>query len=117
MLGRTRYAVQLKRHSLGIPQCWEKRRAWTREEDAILGTQRDAALARVLNRTVLSVRTRRLEKTNVRFIKTPKRWTSKELRLLGRMPDGEVGGRTGRFLASVRNKRVQLGIRRFSSPG
>jgi hypothetical protein len=79
MLGRTRYAVQLKRHSLGIGQCWEKHRAWTPEEDAMLGTQRDVVLAQRLNRTALSVRTRRLEKTSVRFIKTPKRWNAQEL--------------------------------------
>src|ERR1051326_4726439 len=26
MVGRSRYAVQLKRYSLGIPQCWERAR-------------------------------------------------------------------------------------------
>jgi len=33
--------VQLKRYSLGIPQCWEDRRPWTPKEDALLGTKRD----------------------------------------------------------------------------
>jgi len=45
MLGRTRRAVQLKRYSLGIPQCWEDRRPWTPKEEALLGTMRDAELA------------------------------------------------------------------------
>ncbi len=112
MLGRSRYAVQLKRHSLGIPQCWEGRRPWTPKEEALLGTNRDAELAKRLNRTILSVRTQRLLKTKVRFIKTPRRWTAAELRMLGRLSDVEIARRTGRFLASVRNKRVQLGIRR-----
>jgi len=115
-LGRTRYAVQLKRHSSGIPQCWEDRRAWTPAEDALLGTMRDAELARKLKRSVLSVRSRRIDNTNIRFIRTPKRWTPAELRLLGRLPDGEIARRSGRFLASVRNKRVQLGIARFVPP-
>jgi hypothetical protein len=115
MLGRTRYAVQLKRHSLGIPQCWERARPWTPREAALLGTMRDAELSKKLKRTVLSVRTRRLEKTNVRFIRTPKRWTPAELRLLGRFSDTQVARRTGRFMASVRNKRVQLGIPRHVS--
>jgi hypothetical protein len=69
MLGRSRYAVQLKRHSLGVPQCWEGRRPWTPKEEALLGTKRDAELAKRLNRTILSVRTQRLLKTKVRFIK------------------------------------------------
>ena len=71
---------------------------------------RDAELAKRLNRTILSVRTQRLLKTNVRFIKTPRRWTVAKLQMLGRLPDSEVARRTGRFLSSVRNKRVQLGI-------
>jgi hypothetical protein len=113
MLGRTRYAVQLKRHSLNIPQCWENRRAWMPAEDALLGTMRDAELARKLKRSVLSVRSRRNDNTSIRFNRTPKRWTPSELRLLGRLPDAEIARRSGRFLASVRNKRVQLGIARF----
>jgi hypothetical protein len=114
MLGRTRYAVQLKRHSLGIPQCWENRRAWTPEEDVHLGTMRDVELARKLKRSVSSVRSRRNDTTSVRFIRTPKRWTPFELRLLGQLPDAEIARRSGRFLASVRNKRVQLGFPRIA---
>ena len=71
---------------------------------------RDAELAKNIGRSISCVRTRRWEKTKIRFIKTPKRWTPRELRLLGQMPDGELARRTGRFRASVRNKRVQLGI-------
>ena len=115
MLGRTRYAVQLKRHSLSISQCWENRRAWTATEDAVLGTMRDGELAKQLNRSLSSVRSRRNDKTSLRFINTPKRWTPSELRLLGRLPDTEIARRSGRFLASVRNKRVQLGIARYAS--
>jgi hypothetical protein len=75
---------------------------------------RDAELAKKLKRSVSCVRTRRWEKTNVRFICTPKRWTARELRMLGRLPDSEVARRTGRFLSSVRNKRVKLGIPRYA---
>ncbi len=115
MLGRTRYAVQLKRHSLGIVQCWERVRPWKREEEeALLGTMRDGELDKKLKRTLSCVRTRRNEKTKVRFIRTPKRWTSAQLRMLGRLPDVKVARRTGRFLASVRNKRVRLGISRYA---
>src|SRR5262245_56189135 len=112
MLVRSRYTVQLKRHSLGILQCWEGRRPWTPKEEALLGTRRDAELGKRLNRNILSVRTQRLMKTKVRFIKTPRRWTAAELRMLGRLSDSEVARRTGRFLAPARNKRLQLGIPR-----
>jgi hypothetical protein len=110
MVGRTRYAVQLKRHALGIGQCWERARPWTRAEEALLGTMRDSEIAKRLSRSISSVRTRRFEKTRVRFIHTPQRWTSAQLCLLGNLPDAEVARRTKRFLASVRNKRVQLGF-------
>lgn len=114
MLGRTRYAVQLKRHALGIGQCWERARQWTPAEEALLGTMRDPEVAKQLNRSVSCVRTRRLDKTKVRFIHTPQRWTAAQLRLLGKLPDVEVARRTKRFLASVRNKRIQLGIPRLA---
>lgn len=78
----------------------------------MLGTLRDVELAKKLNRSVSSVRSRRNDTTNIRFINTPKRWISSELRLLGRLSDAEIARRSGRFLASVRNKRVQLGIPR-----
>jgi len=55
----------------------------TTREEALLGTMRDAELAKRLNRTILSVRTQRLLKTQVRFIKTPRPWTAAELRMLG----------------------------------
>ena len=100
MLGRTRYAVQLKRHSLGIPQCCENRRAWTPAEHAQLGTMRDVELAGKLKRSVSSVRSRRNDNTSIRFIRTPKRWTPSELRLLGRWPDAEIG-RLSRTLFGV----------------
>jgi hypothetical protein len=106
MLGRTRYAVQLKRHALKIPQCWEDRQPWSAKETALLGTMR----AHKLKRSISSVRSQRNDKTKIRFIKTPQRWTIDELKWLGRLPDGEVARRTGRFRASVRNKRVKLGI-------
>jgi hypothetical protein len=76
---------------------------------------RDAELARKLKRTLLSVRSQRLTKTSVRFVKTPKHWTASELRLMRPLPDAEVARRTGRFLASVRNKRIQLGIPRHTA--
>ena len=79
----------------------------------MLGTMRDQELANKLKRSVSSVRSRRNDNTNIRFIRTPKRWTSSELRLLGQLPDAEIARRSGRFLASVRNKRIQLGIARL----
>jgi hypothetical protein len=82
-------------------------------EDALLGTMRDAELARKLKRSLLSLRSRRNDNTSIRFNRTPKHWLPSELRLLGRLPDVEMACRSGRFLASVRNKRVQLGIARF----
>jgi hypothetical protein len=113
MVGRTRSAVQLKRHFLRIPPRWEKRRAWTANEDALLGTLPDAELAKKLNRSVSSVRSRRLHATKLRFLKTPQRWQPTEVRLLGRMPDRETARRTGRLLISVQRKRNKLGIPRY----
>ena len=113
MVGRTRCAVQLKRHFLGIPPHWEKRRAWTANEDALLGALRDAELAKKFNRSVSSVRSRRLHVTKVRFLKTPQRWQPTEVRLLGRMPDREAARRTGRLLIAVQRKRNKLRIPRY----
>ena len=102
--------MYIGRYSLEITSAGSR---WTAKEEA-LGTMRDAELAKRLNRTILFVRTQRLLKTNVRFIKTPRRWTAAELRMLGRLADGEIARRSGRFLASVRNKRVELGIPRYA---
>ena len=88
------------------------RRAWTEEENRLLGTARDQEVAKRLDRSVSSVRSHRNEHTSIRFIKTPRRWTAAELRLLGRVNDAEAARQTGRLLASVRNKRMQLGIPR-----
>ncbi len=105
--------MYIGRYSLEITSAGSR---WTAKEEA-LGTMRDAELAKRLNRTILFVRTQRLLKTNVRFIKTPRRWTAAELRMLGRLPEDEVARRPGRLLESVQNKRVQLGIPRRARKG
>ena len=79
MLGRTKFAVQLKRHALGIPQSWERGKPWTAKDESLLGTERDQIVAKKLNRSVLSVRTQRLMKTKVKLIRTTRRWTKQEL--------------------------------------
>ena len=106
MVGPDAGAVQLKRHFPQIPPRWEKRRIWTANEDTLLGTLPDAELAKKLNRTVSSVRSRRQ--------KRPKSFGSSRLRnggnrlkcaCLGRMPDRETARRTGRLLIAVQRKR------------
>src|SRR5437667_8890369 len=73
LLGRTRFAVQLRRHSLGIPARYEDRSAWSPEEDKLVGTLPDTEVARILGRSIGSVKARRLARTPVRM--RPGAWT------------------------------------------
>ena len=110
MLSRTRYAVQLKRHSLGIGRCWENAKPETKKDEAWLGTARDQEISRKLGRSVNSVRSRRLHVTRIKFKRTPHRWTTKELQWLGKVPDAEIVRRSDRYVSVVRMKRIRLSI-------
>src|SRR5437667_6934650 len=48
ILGRSQFAVQIRRHSLGIPARSENRSAWTPQEDKLLGTLPDSEVAKIL---------------------------------------------------------------------
>ena len=58
-LDRPLHAVQYRRYRLGIAPGELMVRAWTAEEDSLLGTMPDKELARKLNRTVNAVELRR----------------------------------------------------------
>jgi hypothetical protein len=57
-LGLSLFAVQSHRWLICAPAA-NPRRAWTADEEVLLGTRPDAELARQLKRTVLGVATRR----------------------------------------------------------
>jgi hypothetical protein len=83
------------------------RHVWTDEENALIGTQSDAAIANLLNVTEAVVYNQRRRLGIARDVQ---RWTDSEIRLLGSASDGEVGRRLGKSEGAVRRKRLQLKI-------
>ena len=83
------------------------RHVWTDEENALLGTQSDAAIAKLLNLTAAVVYKQRLRLGITREVE---RWTEAELRLLGTASDGEIGRKLGKSMTAVRLKRLRLKI-------
>ena len=59
-------------------------------------------LAERLGRSLLSVRSRRLKKTSVRYKAGENLWAAKHVKLLGTMSDKEVARQTGRGVGAVR---------------
>src|SRR5580658_5413181 len=62
------------------------RHPWTEEEDSLLGTKSDRALAKKLGRTITAVAARRHNK-HICFIK---KWSFEDDNLLGTRPDEQV---------------------------
>ena len=94
-LGRTRSAVQLKRHRRGIRMFHYVPR-WKPEEVALLGKVSDEEVARRTGRSLVAIKAKRLKDTNVRFpTHTPSwplsRWTETNKALL-RESKGSVLG-------------------------
>ncbi len=115
-LGRTRKAVQGRRHKLRILYAPPGRR-WTAEEERLLdpraasgpSRKRTGELARQLDRSAVATRIhRRLKYGPVR--PPGRRWTRRELRLLGTRPDLDVAALIGRTYLTVQTKRCGLGI-------
>jgi hypothetical protein len=75
----------------------------------LLGTARDAELARKLRHPLNSIADKRLQ-LGIPALPQLRRWTPAELALLGRLPDSEVARRTGREPSYVRRKRRLSGI-------
>jgi hypothetical protein len=87
-------------------------RKWTAEEEALLGTDTDEAIASQLQRTKFAVGFRRWRLRIPRFaLSVPRRssrWGATELAMLGRYPDDEVATITGRSLEEIQAKRLEL---------
>src|SRR5438874_641700 len=91
---------QPKEH--GLPP----RHEWTEDEVALLGTDTDSAIAKLLGvgRHLVFEQRRRLGIPRI-----PNRWTESEMHLLGTATDGQVARTLGRTEHSVRWKRQRLG--------
>ncbi|MGP0064553.1 MAG: hypothetical protein ACLQGP_13270 [Isosphaeraceae bacterium] len=83
------------------------RHEWTEQENALLGTDSDSAIAKILglSRHVVFDQRRRLGIPRI-----PNRWTDAEIELLGTASDPEVALKLGRTVHSVRIKRTQIGV-------
>jgi hypothetical protein len=98
-LGRTRSAVQLKRHRRGIRMFHYVPR-WKPEELALLGKVSDEEVARQTGRSLVAIKAERLEDTNARFpTHTPSwplsRWTEANKAVLREGSNREVMARLG----------------------
>jgi hypothetical protein len=89
-----------------------ERQPWTPAEEALLGTDQDAVIAKRLGRTRPAVSARRcLLNISPFAISVPRRpcnWGAIELAMLGRYPDAEIARITGRSLKEVQAKRGEL---------
>jgi hypothetical protein len=85
------------------------RRPWGPEEELLLGTMSDAALARRLGRTRAAVAQRR---SRVGKVRRPRgrAWTPEEEALLHSLPPEEVARLTGRSPMAIAIRRTRLGI-------
>ena len=68
------------------------RRRWTAEEDSLLGTKSDRALARRFGRTVKAVKARR----QLKGVFLMKEWRPEDDKILGTRPDRQVAMLLGR---------------------
>ena len=106
-------SVATKRRQLGLPMPQPKIRNWNREEDALLGRERDRVIAKRLGRPISSVADRRrklgIPRCGIRR-RLANAWKPKEVKLLGTAPDVEIARRIGRSKNAVKSQRKRLGI-------
>src|SRR6185437_3233699 len=109
-------SVATKRRQLGLPMPKPKIGNWNREEDALLGTERDRVIAKRLGRPEPGVADRRrklgIPPSGIRRQRA-NAWKPKEEKLLGTAPDAEIARRIGRSKNAVKIHRQRLGIPRF----
>jgi len=79
---------------------------WTRDEEALLGSISDRALAWKLGRTIVAVAARR----HLKHIRTTKTWRPEDDRVLGTRPDSQIARLLKRRPDNVRWRRLKLGI-------
>jgi hypothetical protein len=106
-------SVRVKRVQLGLPTPQPKTRPWTREEEKLLGTERDVVIARRLGRHKSVIHQRRKQLGIPRFFigGATRPWTKADDRLLGTAPDAELAKRFRRSKAAVKARRNALRIR------
>jgi len=83
-------------------------RAWTADENRLLGTMPDRTLAQQLKRTIGAVRARR-RMLGLPPVVSAKPWLPEHLALLGKVSDRIASQITGHPISSVRAKRIGLG--------
>lgn len=83
---------------------------WTEEEEALVGTDTDGAIAEQLGRTPMAVRNKRRAMGIAPFREYRHEWTDDELALLGAMSDAVVAEMLGLTRLTVLKKRQDLGI-------
>src|SRR5205823_10776233 len=102
--------VRQRRSDLGIAAWAGERRAplWNETEIEMLGTRPDHEAAKLLGRSVTSVKVRRQRLGIVqRFVK-PDALTPEEIELLGAIPDDELAVKLGRTRKAIEYWRTKL---------
>ena len=81
-------------------------KAWSVEEEKLLGTKSDRALAGQFGRTTTAVAAKRHGK-HIKLIKT---WRPEDDNVLGTRPDSQIARLLKRKVENVRWRRLKLGI-------
>lgn len=106
--GHSTCSIQTKRCKLGIYVEEPKFKYWTPEEDALLGTDSDKAMAAKIGRTIDAVYARRLK------LGIPggdsRKWKPEDDRCLGTASDREIAKRLNRSEREVLQRRHHLRI-------
>jgi hypothetical protein len=90
----------------GLP----RRRPWTAEETALLGTDTDRAIAERLG---IPRRAVTQERVRLRIPGISQHWNAQETALLGTAPDSRLAARIGKSASAIRQRRDRLGIPAF----
>ncbi len=83
---------------------------WTAERIALLGTMTDAAAARKIGVSAISVSFHRYAMGIPRYRRGEARWVEAAVALLGKLPDRVLAKKLGCSVQTVFNKRRDLGI-------
>ncbi len=87
---------------------------WTEDEEALLGTMTDAALAKKIGRTLGAVTMKRMAMDVAAFEPRVYTWTKAELKLLGTVSDQDLAKRLGVSRQHVLQMRQRHGVGAFS---